>query len=288
MLLDQLIFGTALIGSGVASYYDLKTTEVPDWVFYAILIIGVPAVALNSFVNSSFEMFAVSGITGLSLLALGYGMYRAGQWGGADMVLLALIGFLMASVSLDFAVQTSFPFGVSFLINLFLVGAVYMIAYSAVFALRSRDVMRAFGSDMRNSLVATALISFVMLAVFVALAAYFNDAVGGSMSLYDMFLLALVPVAMTACFLVVYRFAKVVEGVGFKKRIPVGKLRLGDMLMDERKLVGIEEDQLRRIRRSGKKFVWIKEGVRFIPAFPLALLFTVFIGDAIFFARVFF
>jgi hypothetical protein len=103
-----------------------------------------------------------------------------------------------------------------------------------------------------------------------------------------MIVLALAPVAMTACFLVVYRFAKVVEGVGFKKRMPVGRLRIGDMLMDERKLVGIEADQLRRIKRSGKKFVWIKEGVRFCPAFPLALIFTVFVGDAIFLARVFF
>ncbi|MBI4894542.1 MAG: prepilin peptidase [Candidatus Aenigmarchaeota archaeon] len=288
MLLDQVIFGTALIGSGVASYYDLKTTEVPNWVFYAILIVGVPAVALNSLVNSSFDMFAVSGITGLSLLALGYGMYRAGQWGGADMTLLALIGFLMASVSLDFATQTAFPFGVSFLINLFLIGAVYMIGYSAVFALRSKDVMRAFGSDMRKNLVATALISLVMFVAFVALAAYLNGMFGGSMSLQDMLFLSLAPVAMTACFLLVYRFAKVVEGVGFKKKIPVSRLRVGDMLMDERKLVGIEEDQLRRIKRSGKKFVWIKEGVRFIPAFPMALLFTVLVGDAIFFARVFF
>jgi len=288
MILDQVIFGTALIGSGVASYYDLKTTEVPNWVFYAILIVGVPAVALNSFVNSSFDMFAVSGITGLSLLALGYAMYRAGQWGGADMVLLALMGFLMAAVSLDFAVQTAFPFGISFLINLFLVGAVYMIVYSAIFALRSKNLVEAFRADIRKNLAATAAISAAMFVVFVSLTAYLNWEFGGGISAYEMAAWAFIPVAMTACFLVVYRFAKVVEGVGFRKRIPVGKLRLGDMLMDERKLVGIEEDQLRRIRRSGKRFVWIKEGVRFIPAFTLALLFTVFVGDAIFLARAFF
>ena len=46
MILDYLIFGTALIGSGVAAGYDLKTTEVPNWVFYAMMIVGIPADAV--------------------------------------------------------------------------------------------------------------------------------------------------------------------------------------------------------------------------------------------------
>ena len=78
-----------------------------------------------------------------------------------------------------------------------------------------------------------------------------------------------------------------VANFGFKIRIPVSKLKVGDMLLDERKLVGIEQPQINKIRRSGKKYVWIKEGVRFAPAFPLALLFTLYVGDAILLIRFF-
>lgn len=55
------------------------------------------------------------------------------------------------------------------------------------------------------------------------------------------------------------------------------------MLDESRELEGITEKQLREIKKSGKRFIVIKEGVRFGPAFPLALLFTLFYGDGILF-----
>lgn len=282
MLLDQLIFGTALVGSGIAAAYDLKTTEVPNWVFYAILAAGIPLVALNAYLNSSFDMFALSGVTGLGLLALGYGMYRAGQWGGADMVLLALIGFLMPSAHLGFASATAFPFGVSFLMNLFLVGAVYMLAYSLVFALRNGRVIKSFKDDLRGNARSMFFFCAAVFLIFAGLSWYLGQMFGGMVTASDSLVWVSVPTASMLAFYVVYRFAKVVENVGFRRKIPVSQLRAGDMLMDERKLVGIEEAQVRRMKRSGKRHVWIKEGVRFAPAFPLALLFTLFFGDAVF------
>ena len=51
--------------------------------------------------------------------------------------------------------------------------------------------------------------------------------------------------------------------------------------MDYKIWEGITEKELKKIKKSGKKFIWIKEGVRFAPAFPLALLFTILVGDGI-------
>ncbi len=68
-----------------------------------------------------------------------------------------------------------------------------------------------------------------------------------------------------------------------KKRIPVSKLRVGDVLLSSKLWEGITEKELKRIKRSGKRYVRIKEGVRFGPAFPLALLFTIYFGDTILF-----
>jgi len=81
----------------------------------------------------------------------------------------------------------------------------------------------------------------------------------------------------------VWKFVKAVEEIAFKKRIPVSKLRVGDVLLESKVWEGITGRELRAIRKSGKKFIWIKSGVCFAPAFPLALLFTVYFGDGILF-----
>lgn len=288
MVLDQIIFGTALLGSLGAAAYDLKTTEVPNWVFYAMMVVGIPAVILKSILGGSFSTFAISGITGLGLLGFGYMMYRLGQWGGADMVLLALIGFMMASASLGFAASLAFPFGLSFLFNVFIVGAVYMIIYAITFAARNPDVASKFKHGVKASSKLLAVISVSMAALFTAVMLYINSLLGNSLTLIDMLRGVAVPLALTVSFLLVYRFAKAVENFGFKKKIPVSQLKVGDMLLQERKLVGITQQQLGKIKKSGKRFVWIKEGVRFAPAFPIALLFTLFVGDAIMLVRLFF
>ena len=79
----------------------------------------------------------------------------------------------------------------------------------------------------------------------------------------------------------IFKFARTVENVGFKRRIHISKLKLGDVLLDNKLWEGITEKELKKLKKSRKKFVWIKEGVRFAPTFPIALLFTLYFGDAI-------
>ena len=288
MIFDLAIFGTALIGSTVAAVYDLKTTEVPNWVFYAIMAVGIPLVILKIFFGGSIDTLILSTITGLGLFALGYGMYRTGQWGGADMVLIGLMGFMLPSINLVGTAAVAFPIGLSFLINLFVVGAVYMLIYAIVFALRERSVIKNFyvglGKQVKIMLAASAAMGIVFAGVML----YSNSTVPGLFSQNEMIRFILIPIILTASLFVVYNFARSVETFGFRKKIPVSKLQIGDMLLDEKKLVGINESQLKKIKRSRKKTIWIKDGVRFIPAFPLALLFTLFLGDAIFLVRLLF
>ena len=287
MVFEEVIFGTAIVGSGVAAAYDLKTTEVPNWLFYVMLAVGVPAVILYSILSAGLETLALSAATGFGLLGLGYLMYRFGQWGGADAVLLAIIGFLMSSVSGLFPGDIAFPFGLSFLFNLFIIGAVYMVVYAAIFAMRNRTVLENFKSNMAKSTKIFAVLCIAMTVVFSGLMFYLGSLVGG-FTVDEMVRGITLPVALTIAFMVIYKFAKVVENYGFKTKIPVSKLKVGDMLLDEKKLVGITQLQVNRIRKSRKKYVWIKDGVRFVPAFPLALLFTLYIGDAILLIRLLF
>ncbi len=281
MPFEEILLGTAFLGSIVASAYDLKTTEVPDWVFYVMFGIGLPIVLLNSVTSQSLEPLIQSSLVGGVMLAFGFLMYRAGQWGGADAVLLAVMGFLIPNVPANFSPQILFSFPVSFVINLFAVGTVYMLAYAFVYALRNPEIFSKLLQDLRKSSKTLALATAALFGIFVFFGWYMSDLFSSKFSYQQIIQSSILPTVATLFLFLIYRFTVSVENFGFKKKIPVSKLRVGDMLMTTRQLVGIDEKQLRKIKQSGKKIIWIKEGVRFAPAFPMALLFTLYFGDVI-------
>ena len=56
-----------------------------------------------------------------------------------------------------------------------------------------------------------------------------------------------------------WKFVKAVENVGFKKKIPVSKLKVGDVPDYYKIWEGITEKEIRKIKKSGKKHIWIEE-----------------------------
>ena len=79
-----------------------------------------------------------------------------------------------------------------------------------------------------------------------------------------------------------WRFEKSVENVGFKRKIRLSELKEGDVLDDSKLWEGLTKKQVKEIKKSGKKYVVIKDGVRFAPVFAFALLMTIFLGDIVF------
>lgn len=277
MDIQTISLATAFVGTGIAAIWDLKTTEVPDQLPYAMIAIALLLFGYQSFVEWNYKPILYSAVAGLGFLAFGYVMYYLGQWGGADAWILSAIGFL-----LPFGyTQTMFPFPISFLFNLFLVGAAYMIVYAAVFALMNKKIIFQFTKELKaNSkltLIGLTGLFIVLLLVNWYVSKTFLSTVNPSMILVN----SLFPLGLTVFLFLIWRFAHAVEEYGFKKKIPLSKLKIGDMLLEEKKLVGITKEQLSKIKKSGKRYVMIKEGVRFGPSFIIALAFTLYFGDAI-------
>ena len=76
---------------------------------------------------------------------------------------------------------------------------------------------------------------------------------------------------------------------GFYKKIPVSKLKVDDMIGEDiprlkiykKFLRGLSKEEVKKIKKI-KKYVIIREGIRYGIVFPLALLFTLFFGDFFF------
>jgi Flp pilus assembly protein protease CpaA len=276
----ELIFlAVALIGSSLAAAWDLKTTEIPDEIPHTMIALALILFSFQSVLEHNYWLVLNSLIVGGSLLGIGFLMYYFGQWGGGDAKILASIGFLLPT----FSSKLLLPFPISYLINVFLVGAIYMIFYAFVIAALNKKIIFQFSKDVRASINVVLLGSIALFIFFLAINWYLMNSFQIKFDLTSVIQNSVFPLFLTLGLFFLWRFAKAVEEVGFKKTIPVSKLKVGDVLLENRLWEGITEKQLKKIKQSGKRTVVIKEGVRFAPAFPLALIFTIYFGDGLLF-----
>jgi Flp pilus assembly protein protease CpaA len=266
----------AFAGSIYAALWDLKTTEIPDEIPHAMIIFALLFYGIQSIIESNYWIFLNSLLYGGGIFVLGFIMYYAGQWGGGDAKILAAIIFLLPVAS------TTLPFPLTYLLNVFVVGAGYMILYSFILALMNKKIFSAFFVDVRKNKAVLAFGSVALFAAFAIINYSVLVLLAYPINYLSLLRNSIIPLLAIIGLYVIYRFAKAVEDVGFKKKIPLSKLRIGDVLIESKLWEGITEKQLKKVKKSGKRFVWIKEGVRFAPTFPLALAFTLIYGDFLF------
>ncbi|MFH8132191.1 MAG: hypothetical protein QW321_01125, partial [Candidatus Aenigmatarchaeota archaeon] len=230
-----------------------------------------------------FFPFVYSLACGTIIFVFGFALYYSGQWGGGDAKILSAIGFLIPNI-----IKTSwfdrilpFPFSgmVSYTLNVFFVGTAYMLVYSFVLALVNRKILSFFSREVKASANLIAIFSLALFFIFVALNFYLCHIFEVSINFQFLMVNSLLPLVLTLGIFLIWKFTRSVEEVGFKKRIPVSRLKVGDVLAESKLWEGITQKELIKIKKSGKKYVTIKEGVRFAPAFPLALVFTLYFGD---------
>ncbi|HLD49111.1 MAG TPA: hypothetical protein VJB11_02005, partial [archaeon] len=90
-----------------------------------------------------------------------------------------------------------------------------------------------------------------------------------------LFLLALASLMMPF-----WLYGRIIEKQVFRKKIPVSKLKVGDVIEDM-KWIGLTAEEIKDISKK-KKYVIVKEGIRFVPAFPIALAVTLIYGNLLY------
>ncbi len=282
-MFSEIRFLVALVGSVVGGAYDLKTTEIPDIIPHAMIILALFLAIVESLIQHSYLPIFYSLVAGLPFLAFGFLLYYFGQWGGGDAKLLAAIVFLLPTKPNFLNFNFLLPFPLTYLLNVLYVGAGYMILYALVLAFMEKKILREFFKRVEASATFFSLVALACFIAFFATNLYFTSVLDLEKDLFILLRNSVLPLVLFVSLILLWKFVRVVEDVGFKKRIPVSKLKVGDVLLESKRWDGITEAELRKIKKSGKKFVTIKTGVRFGPVFSLALLFTFFYGDVTFF-----
>ena len=271
-MLGLILLAVGIVGFGLAAYWDLKTTEFPDWLPYSMIVLAL--VIRGGFAIAYADAWIFIWSLGIGAAFLGFGLllYFTRQWGDGDAWLLGALGFLFPTAT-GFTVNTFFPFQLTILFNFFFIAFFYLLVYAITLGVRNPRIAKGFFTSLRGDLRGMVMIVLVFAVLSAGSGAVMSSVYPVPPALF-MYLM-LFPVLLAAILLFA-RYGRFVEKTLFKKQIDAKKVRVGDVPVG-RRWRGLTEGEVRRIRARGDK-MWIKEGVRFAPVFLITLLITVFYG----------
>lgn len=272
-----------------ASFSDIKSREVPDWISYSLIIIGSVYYIIYSIYEEDASLLISPIIGFLICLGLGTLMYYSKQWGGGDAKLLMGLGIVLGEYPKSLLMFLSpnlidLPLIVIFIINVLIVGALYGIFWSLYLALKnytlfSKEFKKERSISRKYRIIAIVLSLTIILISF----------------LIDTELRYLFASLGIIIFIMVYLslLIKSVEKVCMFKKIPVEKLTEGDWIIGNIKInkskiyipkntgVSLEDISLLKKYYGKSKLVSIKEGIPFIPSLLIAYIVTLVFGNLI-------
>ena len=260
-MFEVLLLAIAFIGGSAAGLWDLKTSDIPDKVVIAMIILGIVFNSFETVLSGDVSYIRNSLLAGLGFLAFGLLIYFLGQWGDGDAALFSAFGFLLPNVSFNY------------FINLFFVSAAYTIIYSLIFAYKE-NLYPAFFLKIKGN---TKPISIIFLALLIIILPF---AATNMIYVY-------VPVMAIGLYFV-YRFLRFIEDSGFYRKINSKYLKVGDVIGEDipklklySKLIrGLTQTEINKIRKI-KKHVYVRDGVRSGIVFPINLLITIIYGNVL-------
>ncbi|MFH0977943.1 MAG: A24 family peptidase [Candidatus Woesearchaeota archaeon] len=268
----------AILALAIASYTDLKTREVPDWLSFSLIAAASGLRIIISIISWDLTPI-IDGFFGALLgIILAYMMFYSGQWGGGDSKMLIGLGAL---IGLQFRATSTL---VGFLVNLLFIGASYGLLWSIGLAIKNRKEFKKQAKNYTDSsfFKRMRIVTVITVAMCMFGALFSADRI--------VRLILIVFAGFLFIMLYLWMFVKVVEGACMLKWIEPNKLTEGDWIAKPvfsknkylcgPKDLGITKKQIAELQKNKKiKKVLIKEGIPFVPSFLLAYIFTIWLGN---------
>ncbi|MDD5700256.1 MAG: prepilin peptidase [Candidatus Nanoarchaeia archaeon] len=268
----EIIFllALALIWIIFAMISDFKTTEIPNWLSFSLIIFALGFRFFYSLFSAGDFSFFYQGLIGFGIfLVIGNLMYYGKIFGGGDARLIYGLGAILPFSNNIF---TNLEIFISFLMLYLSIGGVYGLLAGGYFALKNSGKFRKefkilFRKNLKFSLIIMMLGILIMIPGLI-----FNK-----LFLLLGILIFLLPM--------LYIFAKSTEESCMKKNTAPKLLREGDLLYSDvklgKKLIkaewgGLSKEEIKLLQRRNK-LVMIKHGIAFSIVFLISLLLLIYI-----------
>ncbi len=257
-----VIYGFIIFILSLASAFDIKSREVPDFISYVFLVGAILLILILAIYEDSLQVLEFIPLSFALLFGFAYLMYRLGQWGGGDAKLMLGFSFLFTNISLN----SSLSF-VNLFINMLLFGGFY-----GLFAILALGVIKH--KEMKKRMK---IYDYVLL-------------VAGAIAIILVYFLIVYPLnillSLMVLLLVVIRYIYIVSMELMYKDIGVSKLTEGDWLADDvikdgkivirRTNIGLTAEDINKLKSEEVKQVKVKIGLPFIPGILLGAIVTIF------------
>ncbi|MBT7237716.1 prepilin peptidase [Candidatus Woesearchaeota archaeon] len=286
-MFDFIIIILVLIILIFASIIDIKTKEVPDWLSFSLIAIGLAIFIFKSIQQNSFSPILNSLLGGIVLFAIGAAMYYTKQWGGGDAKLLIGLGIILNQYPTKllniFSPNLNFYFPLILFANILLFGAMYGLIISIFLMIKKR---KEFSKKFQTMYIKTKKIRNTLL-LLAGILVLFNLLTSNPQPIkYLIYFSAIFPLL----FFYLLISIKSIESISMEKTILTSKLVEGDWINEEVKIngkliyspksLGVNKEQIELIRKH-KKNIKVKEGIAFIPSFLIGTIISLIFGNII-------
>ncbi|OIO40338.1 hypothetical protein CO154_01400 [Candidatus Pacearchaeota archaeon CG_4_9_14_3_um_filter_31_7] len=284
---DYILIAITFIYLIIASVTDIKRREVPNWLSFSFIILGLAVRAIACILikpltisNYSYLLYGLAGF--LVFVGLGIAFYYGRIFSGGDAKLLMGIGAAIANMS-SLKIISSYIFLdkffiFQFVLNLLLVGLVYTLIFAFILTIlkwsRIKNEVKNLFLKRKFAIIIISSLSLVLAVTFFILRINFIGPI--------FLVLMILPW--------IYVIIKPVQENGMIYEISVKDITEGEWLAEEIKIKekiikykwdGINEKELKLIKENfdeGRK-IKIKKGVPFIPVFLIAFILTFIFGN---------
>ena len=263
----------------ISSIIDLKTREVPDKLSIGLIIVAVVLKLLHAYEidNYSILLNSLWGFlifTGISLIA-----YYTRQWGGGDAKLFVALGIAMPYYPDEliniFQPNLSINFMFIIVFNMLLFGFVYGLGYLIYLTIKNKNKIKKL--NLRINLLYFLLpLSIVILSLFFV---------------YELRILLLILAFLILIYPYLTKIVKFAEKEIMTYKLNVNKLTEGDWITEDvyhknnkiysKKSPGVTKEQIELFKKYKIKELIVREGIPFVPAIFLGVLFSLIFGSLI-------
>ena len=269
-----------LIALVIASLFDAKTREVPDWLNYSLIAFAIGSSLILSVYHGYWHII-INSLIGLVIgLFIGLLMFYTGQWGGGDSKLIiglsALIGFSISDIG------ATLPLLIIFLVNILLVGAVYGLIFSFAKALLN---FKAFKQAAEKKARSKKIVAFRIILLVISIIAFIFFLATKSIEAVMVLTLAI----GLFLFFYLWMLVSIVEKTCMIRKANVKDLTEGDWIVGDvvkkKKVIlkpvktGITLKQIALLKKHRIRQVTVKVGIPFVPSFLIAYVLTFALGN---------